>query len=178
LTRLAKPNTQSNSPLLAGKDAELDLAPPLRRVGLRLTLVKAVSSALNMVLATRRRSTLPLRLSQNDAFALAKAGYIQLSQALTLAKSFTNETDYTVWSELSANLSYVASVFEGEDFFPKFQNYTRQLYEKIGASLGWDPKAGQTDLDKLLRSVVLAKLGDNGDASVVAEAKKRCRVGS
>jgi puromycin-sensitive aminopeptidase len=139
----------------------------------RVAYGSGLSAALNPAIETLSLSPSDRLGLQNDAFALAKAGYIQLSQALTLAKSFTNETDYTVWSDLSANLSYVASVFEGEDFFPKFQNYTRQLYEKIGASLGWDPKAGQTDLDKLLRSVVLAKLGDNGDASVVAEAKKR-----
>lgn len=50
-----------------------------------------------------------------------------------------------------------------------------KLYNKIG-SLGWDPKEGESDLNKLLRSRVLATLGGHGDSAIVEEAKKRLHV--
>jgi aminopeptidase N len=108
-----------------------------------------------------------------DAFALSKAGQIPLSQALSISRAFVNETDYSVWSDLSGNLAMIAALWEAEASFPKLQTFVRNLYSKIGHSLGWEQKAGQSDLDKLLRAVVISRLADSGDQATVDEALKR-----
>jgi len=109
---------------------------------------------------------------QNDAFALAKSGAIPLSQALALAQNYVNETDFTTWSDLTANLESVASLLAGSEAEPHMAKYMSKLYAKIGG-LGWEPVAGEKDLNKTLRAVVLGALGDSGDAAVISEAKKR-----
>ena len=39
---------------------------------------------------------------ENDAFALARAGLLSTQHALNLATAYKNESDYTVWSDLSS----------------------------------------------------------------------------
>ena len=47
------------------------------------------------------------------------------------------------------------------------------MYEPIAAKLGWDAKPGESALDTLLRGLVLTRLGTNGHAPTIQEAKKR-----
>jgi len=112
---------------------------------------------------------------QNDAFALAKSGAIPLTQALALVQNYVNETEYTTWSDLSSNLDAVSSLLAGTEAEAYLRKYALKLYSKIG-SLGWDAVSGEKDLNKLLRSVVLSALGDAGDQTVIAEAKKRFEI--
>ena len=44
---------------------------------------------------------------QNDAYALARAGHIQATQFLEIARAYVNETDATVCSDLATNLGAV-----------------------------------------------------------------------
>jgi aminopeptidase N len=108
---------------------------------------------------------------QNDAFALAKAGLIPLSQALALAQQFTNEEKYPVWADLSANLGEVQAIFSAEQSYPSLQKFVAQLFKPIYKKLGWDAVPGENDLNKLLRAVVINNLAS--DEEVAAEAKKR-----
>eukprot|EP01128_Nolandella_sp_AFSM9_P003354 TRINITY_DN1435_c0_g1_i1.p1 TRINITY_DN1435_c0_g1~~TRINITY_DN1435_c0_g1_i1.p1 ORF type:complete len:863 (-),score=234.42 TRINITY_DN1435_c0_g1_i1:89-2677(-) len=109
---------------------------------------------------------------QNDAFALSKAGLIPLSQTLALIQFYVEEDDYTVWSDLSANLGAVGTLLSGTAVDANLDSYTLALYSSI-KKLGWDPVEGESDLHKRLRAVVLSQLSNHGDAAVVAEAKKR-----
>jgi len=108
-----------------------------------------------------------------DAFALAKSGDIPLVQAMNLAKAFRNEENYTVWSDLTDNLLQVVSIWEDQPSFPSLQKFFLELFQLIGDKVGWDPKEGESDLTKLLRSNVLNMLGSMGDKRVVDEAKRR-----
>jgi len=69
-------------------------------------------------------------------------------------------------------LGGIATLLEGTEAEPYFDKYILKLYEKIG-QIGWDPSAGEQELNKTLRAVVLNMLGDHGDQKVVEEAKKR-----
>jgi len=109
---------------------------------------------------------------QSDAFALARAGSIPLAQALALAQNYVNETDYTVWTDLSANLGEIATLLDGTEAAPLFDKYMLALYSKI-SSLGWDPVPDEKDLHKQLRGTILNKLATHGNTSVEAEAKAR-----
>jgi len=110
---------------------------------------------------------------QGDAFALSVAGLVPLSDALNLARAYTNETEYTVWADLAGNLAKVGIVWSLEHNSAQYRRFVVDVFSPIGKKLGWDPKAEDTDLQKLLRVVVLAQLGNNGDAATIQEAKNR-----
>jgi len=110
---------------------------------------------------------------QSDAFALAVAGIIPTTEALALARSYTNEVDYTVWLDLSSNLGHFSSVWSGEPNYQHVKDFVRRIFTPIFTKLGWDPIQGESDLVTLLRPIVLSRMGVNGDVGVVAEAKKR-----
>jgi len=109
-----------------------------------------------------------------DAFALALSGTSKLVDALVLAESYINETDYVVWSTISDNLGTVSALLSSAsaEVLAAYDRFVLRLYSKIGA-LGWDSTQGESDLNKLLRPRVLAMLGGHGDHTVIEEAKKR-----
>jgi aminopeptidase N len=109
----------------------------------------------------------------NDSFSLAQAGLIKLTQALDLVQHFSDEEDYTVWSNISENLNIVSALFGQEEFHAQYKQQVLNLYQKIGEKLGWEAKSGESDLTKLLRPIVLGQLGGNGDDMVVEEGKRR-----
>jgi len=80
---------------------------------------------------------------------------------------------YQVWSDLSSNLTTILGLWCEEPNYLQLRKFALDLYSTIGNKLGWNSISGETDLDKLLRSVVLSNLGGCGDTSVNTEAKKR-----
>ncbi|MDE0031708.1 MAG: M1 family metallopeptidase [Deltaproteobacteria bacterium] len=110
---------------------------------------------------------------QNDAFALARAGYLDPGRPLALASSYRNETDYTVWADLSENLRAYDILLSHRSCHESFRAYARSLYQTIHTSLGWDARPGESHLTKLLRPMVIGLLGRYGDPQVNAEALRR-----
>ena len=115
---------------------------------------------------------------QNDAFALARAGYLDPSRPLALAPAYRKETDYTVWADLSENLRAYDILLSQQSCHESFRAYARSLYQTIHASLGWDARPGESHLDKLLRPMVIGLLGRYGDPQVNAEALRRFDTGN
>ena len=58
-------------------------------------------------------------------------------------EQFTNETNYTVWNDLTANLSNLAKILQNTGFYSSFQAFCVKLYEQIERKVGWDPKDGE-----------------------------------
>eukprot|EP00002_Diphylleia_rotans_P015932 TRINITY_DN3086_c0_g1_i4.p1 TRINITY_DN3086_c0_g1~~TRINITY_DN3086_c0_g1_i4.p1 ORF type:complete len:798 (-),score=182.20 TRINITY_DN3086_c0_g1_i4:58-2451(-) len=110
---------------------------------------------------------------QNDVFALSKAGLIPTAEALEFAEAYKNEDDYPVWSDLNGSIDYLSTLWSEEPNHPAFQKYICQLYAQVYQKLGWTPKEGESPLSPMLRSLVIATLGANGDKSVVETAKER-----
>ncbi|XP_049847916.1 puromycin-sensitive aminopeptidase-like [Schistocerca gregaria] len=127
-----------------------------------------------LVVAIKKKQILPEdRLGiVSDYMALSRAGLIPLTEVLELCSSYEEETDYNVWSELSAGLSAVMSIWESHPCYANFKRYKRQLFSKIGGRIGWE-REGESDLDKLLRSVVLFALSTCDDEAVINEARRR-----
>ncbi len=115
---------------------------------------------------------------QNDAFALARAGYLDPGRPLALAPAYRNETDYTVWADLSENLRAYDVLLSGQACHEPFRVFARSLYQTIHGSLGWDARPGESHLTKLLRPMVIGLLGRYGDPAVNAEALRRFDQGS
>jgi len=111
---------------------------------------------------------------QNDAFALAQAGLLDTTEALNIAKAYLNEVDYTVWSDLIGNnLRKVKEVWSGEPNYDQLKKFIRHLITPISQKLGWDAKPGESDLNNMLRNVLLDELSSVDDPHTAAEAKKR-----
>jgi len=106
-----------------------------------------------------------------DSFDLAQSGNSPTTLALELAKSYTDEEDYTVWSELTGQISKVDNLLAYEDFYPKFQEYGREVYGKVANRMGWEKKKGEKHTDSLLRAMVLYKLGSFGDQATIKKAQ-------
>ncbi|XP_020615246.1 puromycin-sensitive aminopeptidase-like [Orbicella faveolata] len=131
---------------------------------------------LELLLPAINDSSLPPRDRlglQSDLAALAQAGLASTTEFLKLAKQFRNETNYTVWNDLTANLSNLAKLLQNTGFYSSFQTFCVKLYEQIASQVGWDPKEGEGHLDALLRGLVLGCMGHSGDPATIAEARKR-----
>ena len=110
---------------------------------------------------------------QSDAFALARAGLCPTAQVFDLLMGYRGETDFTVWSDLSSNLTEFSLLTSSELFHEDLLSFASFLYRPIGTRLGWDARPGEGHLDTLLRGLVIEQLGHFQDASTISEACRR-----
>ena len=131
-------------------------------------LAKLTSPIQNLVLPAADRLGV-----QNDAYALARAGHIPATQFLVIAEAYNNETDASVCADLAANLRGVDTLLWDEPYYAKFQAFARGVFQPVGDRIGWDSRPGEGHLDVLLRSTVLAQLGNYKDEDTLREASSR-----
>ena len=110
---------------------------------------------------------------QDDAFALSRAGYMPVTQFLDLAQAYANETEYPVWSDLSANIGSLDSLLADQPYHDDFRAYARSVFHAAGRKIGWDARPEEGHLDALLRTTLLSSLGHYGDEAALGEAKRR-----
>jgi len=110
---------------------------------------------------------------QNDAYALARGGYIPITVFLNIAEAYLNETDASVWSDLTANFGSLDLLIGSQNYYPRYQAYARRILQTAGKQIGWDKRPNEGHLDALLRSTLLTALGEYKDDSTLAEARKR-----
>ena len=110
---------------------------------------------------------------QNDAYSLSRAGLLPVTQFLSLAKAYGNETDASVWGDLSSNMRDIEVMLAGEPSHARFQAFARGIFQPAVQRAGWDAKPGEGHLDALLRSTVLSQAGSYEDSGVLNEAKAR-----
>ncbi|CAI5476698.1 unnamed protein product [Closterium sp. Yama58-4] len=107
-----------------------------------------------------------------DAFALAKAGIIKTSQSLQLAWAFKNETEYTVWAQIAGDIGELEILIGALQQKPLLEAVGMQLFTPIADKLSWEPKAGESHLDAMLRPLVLGKLGSYQHAPTIAKCQE------
>lgn len=110
---------------------------------------------------------------QGDLFALARAGIASCVDVLKLTDAFENETNYTVWENLSGNLGMLSILFQHTDFHGNFLAFVRKLFGPVMKRIGWEPTDGEGHLTRMLRSLVVGRLGRAGDEAVIKEARER-----
>jgi hypothetical protein len=94
-------------------------------------------------------------------------------EALGVIRAFQHETNYTVWADLTSKLNELETVVSNTPYYEQYREFARNLYRKIGESLGWDPKTGESHLQAMLRSLAVAKLGKLGDKNIAQQALVR-----
>lgn len=105
-----------------------------------------------------------------DAFDLAQAGELPTDQALKLVEYYQNEDEFVVWAEIASHLRQLDSLLAKEDFYDQYQLFGRQMFLKIAAKMGWQEKKTEKHTDKMLRMLVLSKLGSFGDEPTIEKA--------
>jgi puromycin-sensitive aminopeptidase len=68
---------------------------------------------------------------EGDAFALARAGMLPTTHVLALLAAYKSEENYTVYSDLTANLGDLATIVSATDYYPTFSRYAASLFESV-----------------------------------------------
>ena len=108
---------------------------------------------------------------QNDAFALARAAYLPVTQFLSLARSYVNETNAIVWEDISANFGKLDLLLADEPCYDGFAEMMRAIYGPAGNRVGWEARPGERELDALMRSTILGQLGKYDDQTTLDTAR-------
>ncbi len=112
----------------------------------------------------------------DDAFALARAGYISTSTALSVLMAYSKEKDYSVWTSLAGVFGTLDNLLSGEPDQQTFREIAQEFFCPIAALKSWDKQSGDGHLDVMLRSLALRNLGGYGDKATVEEARNRFEV--
>ncbi|MBF8305033.1 MAG: puromycin-sensitive aminopeptidase [Acidobacteria bacterium] len=109
----------------------------------------------------------------DDAFALARAGYVKTSAALRVLQAYERETDYSVWTAAAGILDSLDNLLARERVRANFAEAARKLLRPIAARQGWERRPTDGHLDVLLRSLALRNLGGYADQPTIEEARSR-----
>uniref|UniRef100_A0A5S6R5A7 Aminopeptidase n=1 Tax=Trichuris muris TaxID=70415 RepID=A0A5S6R5A7_TRIMR len=111
----------------------------------------------------------------SDMFAFVRAGLVPTTAYLNFLRSYENETDFNVWSEIDSSLQTLRNCLERANLSDSFSGFVRKLYAKMYDRLGFNPLPNEPHTDALLRPTILRRLGESGDERVIAEAEKQYR---
>jgi puromycin-sensitive aminopeptidase len=98
----------------------------------------------------------------NDAWAVAVAGLMGLTDYLELTARFKDERDRNVWSVLIASFGLLNRIAEPADR-PRLAALVRDRLAPAFTALGWAPRPGEDELTRQLRGDLARALGVLGD---------------
>lgn len=107
----------------------------------------------------------------SDTWAATVAGLGPLSEFLKMARLFAAETDINVWRALIGAFAYLDMIASDADR-PALAAALREIVGPAAARLGWEPKRGESELQRQLRGTLIGALGTLGDDP---EVQKKAR---
>jgi aminopeptidase N len=111
--------------------------------------------------------------SLGDDFALAVAGYQDLSRWAALSKQVNESSSPLEWDVLGAELGALRSYAGEGPVAEKLRAYTVATLAPVLVRVGYAPKGDESPLTANLRESLIRSLGAAGDPGVVAEARRR-----
>ncbi len=109
----------------------------------------------------------------DDNWAMVEAGRASATNYFILVKSLEHEHTFAVWDQILSTLTLIEDLEQNQPGRAAFQEYARRLLRPQLQRLGWEPKAGESSNDALLRARIIGALGHYGDKAVIAEAQAR-----
>ncbi len=107
-----------------------------------------------------------------DTWAATVAGQVPLTEYLSMAGMFQEETDKNVWAILIGSMHYLNKIVEAGTR-PALEKFTRRLLSKQMERLGWAPGPGEDELTGQLRAMIAGALGTLGnDEAVQKQARE------
>merc|ERR1712137_653347 len=113
----------------------------------------------------------------SDAYSLTKAGRMRTSDLLRLVQGFSEETEYTVLSEVGSVLGSIYYIWENETCHDALKLFCSHIFAPTVQRLGWESKTSDSDLDRLLRVSAIRAAAKYGNQDVIDEALKRFHEG-
>jgi aminopeptidase N len=107
-----------------------------------------------------------------DSWALVQAGRAEASSYLALTETIGIDDHRAMWDQLMTSLTRLNRLALDRPERETLRAYARARLRPLLDRLGWDG-GGAGDDDTLLRSSLIAALGELGDGDVLAEAKRR-----
>jgi len=100
-----------------------------------------------------------------DAGALAAAGYQKSSGLLSLLKGFDSESEFVVWSEITARIGALRStwIFEDEKTKDALKAFQRDLASKKSHELGWTFKENDGHIEQQFKAMMFGNAASSGD---------------
>jgi len=107
----------------------------------------------------------------SDTWANVLAGDVPAGDFLELAARFKDENEPEVWGAIVGGLGELNRVISSDDR-SALQEFVRDLVGAASDRMGWEPEAGESDLARRLRGMLLRTRGVLGDdKTLVPEAR-------
>jgi alanyl aminopeptidase len=129
---------------------------------------------------TKLARTSLAKLSEQERFGLVSnswaavwSGDLAVSDYVDLLRNFKKETSKVVWGQIVESLASLDRSVVSDATRPAFAKMVRDLVGPTAHRLGWTPKKGEPDEQKLLREAALGSLGFIGnDDWALSEGKR------
>jgi puromycin-sensitive aminopeptidase len=109
----------------------------------------------------------------SDTWALVRSNQAPASDFLDLVGEFEAEPEQAIWSVIIGGLAALEHHALDEDARQAFEEFVRNLVGPALDRLGWQPSAGESDLDRKLRGSLIVAMGNLGnDEATISKARK------
>ncbi|XP_076317960.1 uncharacterized protein LOC143229476 isoform X3 [Tachypleus tridentatus] len=107
----------------------------------------------------------------NDAFLLARAGYLNYETALDLSLYLKNERHLVPWSIAQTALTYITNILEDTKVSKALKEFISSLTEDVMKELGWEDVGGH--LERRTRISVISLACSSGSELCLKQAVER-----
>lgn len=112
-----------------------------------------------------------------DYWAFARSGDAPFTDYLQLMEAIPADADPLIVMDTVGSVEAFASYARGRASESAVRAYGRRALAPYFARAGWTPRAGENSNQLRMRAALIAALGSLGDDAVIAEARRRVRVG-
>ncbi|MBZ5656950.1 MAG: ERAP1-like C-terminal domain-containing protein [Acidobacteriia bacterium] len=138
------------------------------RVGYDPDTVRSVAREVESRLTPAERITL-----QADIWASVWVGREPVGDYLALAQSLADDRNRAVLEDLMGRLHFIGRYLVSDADGEAYRGWLRQYLNPMLKDVGWEPKPGESDEQRVLRGRVINVLGrDARDPEVLAQARK------
>jgi len=110
---------------------------------------------------------------QNDIWASVRVGREPVGDYLAFAQGVQSDRNRAVLEDVLGRLDYIREYLVNDSDIDAFHAWLRQYLKPVMDEVGWEPKPGESDEQRTLRSRLLSALGqDARDLDAIAEARK------
>ena len=110
---------------------------------------------------------------QNDIWASVRVGREPVGDYLAFAQGLQADRNRAVLEDVLSRLNYIGQYVVNDNDREGYRQWLRGYLNPIAKEVGWEPRPGESDEQKTLRSRLLNSLGyDARDPDALAEARK------
>ena len=110
---------------------------------------------------------------ESDTWALVESGQGAISDYFKLVEALRDDNNLALWEEITTTLGFIDLLYHESNERPAFQAYSRSILKPVFDRVGWEPKPGEQVATGLLRTELIAQLGQFDDKDVIAGARER-----